>query len=137
MGIIHRKDMMGPVVFLLLLPACALGQYAAISKVSMDDAPPPPGSDPRTWGTAAREKPMIAVAPEERSVGGAKDEGGCLTSAGYTHCKTTGRCHRTWEDPCPMEEAVSDKRGQMASELTASSGTLAKDTDKVAREVIT
>lgn len=38
-------------------------------------------------------------APE--SIGGQKDEHGCLIPAGYSWCEQKKKCLRTWEESCP------------------------------------
>ena len=46
------------------------------------------------------------------SVGGQKDEAGCLIAAGYNYCAATGQCQRFWEVPC-------EAGGETASEDSA------------------
>jgi hypothetical protein len=45
------------------------------------------------------------VTPEEKLIGGDRDENGCLTSAGYTWCESSKTCIRKWETLCQGEEA--------------------------------
>lgn len=33
-------------------------------------------------------------------LGATKDEGGCLTAAGYSWCESKGKCLRVWEESC-------------------------------------
>jgi len=43
-----------------------------------------------------RESPV----PEERMIGGDRDEHGCLGPAGYTWWEEKQKCLREWEEPC-------------------------------------
>lgn len=43
------------------------------------------------------------------SVGGQRDEAGCLVAAGYNYCAATGQCQRFWEVPC---EASGETAGE-------------------------
>jgi hypothetical protein len=44
---------------------------------------------------------LSACAPTEPIVGGDADEHGCIGSAGYQWCPSTGECQRMWEEFCP------------------------------------
>ena len=39
--------------------------------------------------------------PRKPKVGGTRDSHKCLLSAGYSWCKTTKKCARIWQTPCP------------------------------------
>jgi len=40
---------------------------------------------------------------QQTKVGGFRDAHNCLLSAGYTWCKTTNKCARIWQVPCPLK----------------------------------
>merc|ERR1711908_211794 len=54
------------------------------------------------WGFVVLALPSLVSA-----VGGARDTGGCLTSAGFVYCEALQRCHRPWKEACPsLEEEI-------------------------------
>lgn len=48
------------------------------------------------------------------SIGGEKDEHGCLIGAGYSWCETKQKCLRSWEESCQAESA---KKGTVEGSL--------------------
>ena len=42
----------------------------------------------------------FALCPENKLVGGDKDEHGCIGSAGYSWCEIKQKCLRVWEEKC-------------------------------------
>mmetsp|Transcript_48886 Transcript_48886/g.72633 ORF Transcript_48886/g.72633 Transcript_48886/m.72633 type:complete len:216 (-) Transcript_48886:186-833(-) len=40
-------------------------------------------------------------------IGGSTDNGGCLTSAGYTWCESSNKCIRPWEEGCEDDTATT------------------------------
>jgi hypothetical protein len=43
---------------------------------------------------------VVAGCEKERTIGGEKDEHGCLIAAGYQWCPSTEKCQRMWEEYC-------------------------------------
>ena len=61
---------------------------------------------------------LAAAAAAEPLVGGDADANGCIASAGYTYCKSLGKCIRSWESSCvDLEEATKgEKEGEDKTE---------------------
>lgn len=55
-----------------------------------------------TTPCAPVETPQKFIDFEEKLIGGEKDEGGCLISAGYSWCEIKQKCVRVWEEPCTI-----------------------------------
>ncbi|MFC1742147.1 hypothetical protein ACFL3V_06435 [Nanoarchaeota archaeon] len=51
--------------------------------------------------------------PQQKQIGGDKDEHGCLPAAGYQWCPSTQACQRMWEEYC--EEYKDQFRGKEVS----------------------
>ena len=45
---------------------------------------------------------------QDQTLGGDRDEHGCIGSAGYTWCEEKDKCLRTWEEPCVPESVDTD-----------------------------
>ena len=43
----------------------------------------------------------LGVAAQDQLLGGGRDSGVCLMSAGYTWCASGSKCVRVWETACP------------------------------------
>ena len=57
----------------------------------------------------SNETTLINTGP---SVGGDRDEHGCIPSAGYTWCEEKQKCLRVWEEECPSLEKDNPNRIQ-------------------------
>jgi len=80
-------------------------------------------------------KPVVIGTPSPEpsvmTVGGDRDEHGCIGSAGYSWCEIKQKCLRIWEEPCDstptidetetiktaVREAIISKRGADAANL--------------------
>jgi hypothetical protein len=51
---------------------------------------------------------FAACSPSPETLGGDRDEHGCITSAGYSWCEEKQKCIRIWEENCTDEQLLGD-----------------------------
>ena len=58
-----------------------------------------------------------------------RDDNGCLSSAGYTWCDTTGACIREWKTPCPIYDSylIDEPCPPTICDLTCPNGYIIND----------
>ncbi|MCX6709623.1 MAG: DUF333 domain-containing protein [Candidatus Woesearchaeota archaeon] len=49
---------------------------------------------------------LLSIGCSPKLIGGEKDSHGCLIAAGYSWCEEKGKCLRTWEENCTVNETV-------------------------------
>lgn len=54
------------------------------------------------WNPKEQVHPTSSAELATELVGGSRDEGGCLTSAGYSFCPQAKKCIRPWVESCPL-----------------------------------
>merc|ERR1719469_1463923 len=75
-----------------LLLGCAALAAVGGQRLVVPDATKEVGSSLRLGAKGTRSRPQV---------GGSKDANGCLGSAGFTLCPTSGECVRAWMQSCP------------------------------------
>lgn len=57
---------------------------------------------------------VVFISGCTKSIGGDRDEYGCLNTAGYTWCESKQKCLRTWVEECPSTEMTLEEAIEIA-----------------------
>ena len=81
---------------------CSTGATAATTTTKPSGDKPPSGG-----GGKGDRQPIVLSSRRGLQIGGGTDGNGCLSSAGYTWCESSGKCLRLWEEGCATADSAT------------------------------